>query len=515
MTKKLTKPYTLKEIAENLKKLKKKQLSRKNSFEEINFISTDSRDSLDSQSLFICLKGEKFDGSDFVLHAFEKGCRNFIVNFDEQQKVLQIFKKKYQEKNQQQNQKKISQINFFFVEDSLISYGDLAKNYLKKWQGTKIAITGSAGKTSTKFYLTYFLKSQTNVFTSEKNYNNAIGIPKCIFQIDKNYPFYIFEMGMNHSNEISYLSKIVEPEITLITTVLAAHIGYFKNEQEIAKAKAEIFDGQNSCGVAFLPKKNKHLNFLISKTSHLKKVYLFDQQDFEMSISLKDFIFETKVIFDLKSDTKNNLEKSIKKFEIIFQKFDPFTVANLAPALAVFSFLQNSLPNFNSDVFQKSLKNIPDIQRRCSEINFNPKIIDDSYNANFDSLVFVVKELLKTVKNNVFIILGDVLELGEKSQYYHTQMAKEFNLVFEKNKNDNKNEKQKYNSHFCFYGRNMLYCYQNLGYDKKEYFETKEELCSFLQENFSKDTIFFFKASNGMGFVETIEKLKNTKSLEK
>ena len=471
----------------NFKKFLKAEIQKKllqkilHSSPEINFISTDSRDNLDYKSLFITLQGENFDGSDFVENAYQKGCRNFICSDDKEQKI----KKKLQ--------KKINNCNIFFVKNPLLSYGDLAKDYLKKWQGQKIAITGSAGKTSTKFYLTHLLCSQVKVFAGDKNYNNAVGIPKCIFQIDQNYDFYIFEMGMNHSNEISYLSQIVQPDITIITTILTAHIGYFKNEEEIAKAKAEIFEGQNSKGVTFLPEKNKHLPLLKKKAQHLK-IYFFDESKFEIAFSLNNFNFETEIQFSLAK----------KKIKIAYPNFDPFILTNLSIAIAVFEFLAKSFFDCDLIALQNSLQNISHVERRCSEITFNPKIIDDSYNANFDSMILVVLKLLEIVDEKLFIVLGDILELGEKSKFYHLQIAEKLNSFLQK-----KNKKQ--NQYFCFYGDHMKNCYEKLNTSHKKYFQTKKELFLFLQENFNKNTIFFFKASNGMGFGEVIKKLKNLK----
>ena len=196
-----------------LKETKGTLVFHQKKIKKIEAVSTDTR-TIRKNQLFISLTGPNYQGVLFCLEAYKKGCRLFIVAKKEYSKIS----KQLLTKN----------IVIILVKDSLEAYQSLARFYLQSFGGTKIALTGSAGKTITKQLLGHFLNTKYKVFVSKKNENNQIGVPKNIFLIKKPYDVFIFEFGMNQAGEIKRLSWIVKPDMTLITNILPAHLKFLK-----------------------------------------------------------------------------------------------------------------------------------------------------------------------------------------------------------------------------------------------------------------------------------------------
>lgn len=181
----------------------------------IKGVTTDTR-TLQAGDWFVAINGERVNGINFLEEAVFNGANGAIVCEADFKRIAD--KKNYP-------------IPIIKVPKVIEAYGALSKAYLNHiTQGHahhRIAITGSAGKTSCKDFLSHLLSFQFKVFTSQKNFNNALGVPQNIFTIDEPFDFYIFELGMNHSGEIDYLSSLIEPHVSVITNVLPSHIGFF------------------------------------------------------------------------------------------------------------------------------------------------------------------------------------------------------------------------------------------------------------------------------------------------
>ena len=182
----------------------------------INSVSIDSREIFEN-TLFVALKGEKSDGHDYILKAFEKGAVAAI------------------------SEKKIASSNaLVLVENSSKALGDIAKFYKKKFNIKTVAVTGSVGKTTTKDMLSAVMNMQYNTLKTEGNFNNELGLPLTVLKLNHNHEAAVFEMGMSEFGEIDYLANIAKPDVAIITNIGMSHIENLGSQEGIYKAKTEI-----------------------------------------------------------------------------------------------------------------------------------------------------------------------------------------------------------------------------------------------------------------------------------
>ena len=203
----------------------------------INEVVIDGRKAV-ANSLFVALKGENNDAHDFLAQAASAGCATFLIH------------------------KKSDVKNFLLVKNTFDALYELAKYSRKRSSAKIIAVTGSVGKTGVKEMLKMVFETQGKTFSTFGNLNNHIGVPLSLCNFSRDCDYGIFEMGMNHLNEIDPLSKLARPNLALITNVGPAHIEFFKNEEEIALAKSEIFHGLLEGGTALINRDNIHFEFL-------------------------------------------------------------------------------------------------------------------------------------------------------------------------------------------------------------------------------------------------------------
>jgi len=344
----------------------------------IEGISTDSRQ-IKKGEIFIALKGEKYDGHDFVKDAFKKGAVASIVSSDY-----------------------IGNDNLLIkVKDTLYALGDIGKNYRIKLNMHVINITGSDGKTTTKEIIKEILSEKFNTTGTIGNFNNQIGLPLSILQADKKTEIGVFEIGMNKKGEIDYLSKISAPNSCVITNIGVAHIGFFKNRKELADAKSEIFGN-------LIKEKNVFLN----KDS--------------------DFFYYLKG----KTDTKNLITIGVKKNaditgEIIEEEFDYFIFEysgekykmNFWNTSFIYSGLFGIAFGKKFGISEKHIKNVlyglKPLKGRGEFIKDDIFIIDESYNSNPNSLKNSLLSFERKKFKRKIAIIGDMAELGKFSNFYH------------------------------------------------------------------------------------------------
>ena len=202
----------------------------------ITNISTNSRE-VKSGEAFLALKGEKFDGHDFAGDAYKNGASLLIVN-----RLIE---------NVPENRQVL-------VADTARAYGLLGRYNRRQFKGTVIALTGSAGKTTTKEELKFVLSQFGKVYATYGNYNNYSGVPRTLLDLDMSADFAVIEMGMSAKGEIAELVSFTEPDMALVTNVYPMHIEFFPNFEAIAEAKAEIFQALKKGGKAII---NADTNF--------------------------------------------------------------------------------------------------------------------------------------------------------------------------------------------------------------------------------------------------------------
>ncbi|MDY0131380.1 MAG: UDP-N-acetylmuramoyl-tripeptide--D-alanyl-D-alanine ligase [Desulforegulaceae bacterium] len=353
---------------------------------------TDSR-RLSDNSFFIAIKGDKFNGHDFVLKAVNQNISGVII-----------------ENSEIKLAENINQASVISVENSIKALGKVA-NFKRKKSGIKVfGITGSVGKTSTREILKSILSQKFQVHGPAKNFNNHIGVPLTILEINKNHEFAVIEMGMSSKGEIEYLSKIAEPNFAIITKLAPAHIEFFENFEEIAREKATITKGMKKNSFIIINEDDeileKHIkNMKILKFGFNEKSNLFIS-DFEIGNS------SSKALFNL------NFSGKKESFQVNLNIPGKTMLKNAAGAA-----LAGFISGMNSKEIAKGIAMYSGTKGRFFKIHDPGKnifIIDDTYNANPESLKASAKDFT-LIKNGSrgFAVIGDMLELGKQSKDYH------------------------------------------------------------------------------------------------
>ena len=199
-------------------------------------VSIDSR-SCKVGDLFVTISGPNADGHDYVADALSRGCSAAVVS--------------------RRPDNVPDDAPLLLVADTQAALENLGTAARDQASARVLAITGSVGKTGTKDALFKVLNSQTRAHCSERSFNNQWGVPLSLARMPRDTTFGIFELGMNHPGEIRELTRLVKPHVAIITTVQAAHLEYFDSVQNIARAKAEIFEGVENGGTAVLPSRQE------------------------------------------------------------------------------------------------------------------------------------------------------------------------------------------------------------------------------------------------------------------
>jgi len=373
---------------------------------EIYSISTDSR-RLKGKDLFIPLIGKNYDGHIFISDALNKGAIGFIFSNDIDFRLIE------------------SAEIVIKVKDTLKALQDIASYYREKAKFKVIAITGSSGKTSTKYFIVDLFKDLIPLNFSKENYNNEIGVPLTILDTPEDIRLLVLELAMRGLGEIRILSRISKPDFALITNIGTAHIGLLGSKDNIAKAKSEIFDYLNPNGWAVLN----------GDDYYCRKIFK----------SLGDRYSKLTFGFKNHNDVKGNInyekDKAYmnillpdgKKIDLILPLFPLEIYQNL---LGGISLLWLNFPKLSMEWFNEKINiSFPKQRLNIKKGKNNSLIIDDTYNANPNSMKVAI-DFLKIIKGNRKIaLLGDMLELGEFSLDLHKKVIdyairKKIDIIF-------------------------------------------------------------------------------------
>jgi murE/murF fusion protein len=348
--------------------------------------------------IFFAIKGKKNDGNKFVAQSFKRKASLAVVN-----KI--------------QNQLNIRrQIK---VKNTLKFLTNISKVYRNSIDTKLIAITGSCGKTTLKELLGNILKKISRASISPKSYNNKFGVPLSLFNIKENDDYGILEVGMDKKGEIDHLSKIIEPDVGVITNVNYAHAKNFKNIKQIALAKSEIINNIRPNGVIILNADDSFFE-LHKKIAHKKrlKVISFGIKSKKANIKLTDIkSFKKKFKIFVNFNNKN-------KCFLVSNNFQS-NIYNILSALAVISIYKN-LFELNKNIFFNF--KTPGGRGDHSIIKIDNKkinLIDQSYNSNPLSLKSAIRNFDKidSKKSCKYLLIGDMLELGIHSKKLHQSLA--------------------------------------------------------------------------------------------
>ena len=408
--------------------------------------STDTR-TIKSGDIYIPLKGETFDGENFIENALNSGANGYFTT---------------------DNNKVFDKAEFvLLVKDTKIAYLQLANFYKNKINPYTITITGSSGKTTVKEMMYSVFKNAGNTVKSILNHNNEIGLCQTLSNLEQDTQYLIVEMGMRGLGEIELLSKYAEPDIGVIVNAGSAHIGRLGSLLNIAKAKYEIAKYLKQDGLLVA-----HDNELIKQINDYKHRTVYFSLDDE-DLRVKEMTSDT-CLFEYKG------------YEYLLNVSGEHNIQN---ALSVIE--AGLYAGLTEDVIAKGLAESSPIEKRwdVKEIGCF-KVINDSYNSNPESVKAALKTFLSFTPNPKSVVLGDMGELGLKEEY-HIETGK-FLEQFECDYVLTVGELAKY-----IQPKNL----------KTIHFENKQDLVAFMKENLEKGSNILLKASRFMKFEEIIEEL--------
>ncbi len=350
---------------------------------------TDTR-TLEEGSLFFAIKGEKFDGHQFIHTAFEKGA-SIVVSEVEIQAPPGCA--------------------VIVVRDTVKALGDMARSYLETFSIPVVGITGSVGKTTTKDMIAQLLSTQYRVHKTMGNFNNHIGLPLSVLKLTRNHTAAVFEMGMSGMGEIEYLSRIIRPDIGVITNIGISHIEKLGSRQNILRAKLEISKGMGEDGKLVLNGDDELLSGLEGLLP--MPVIFYGIND---TISLHAFGIESMG----EAGVKFTVTLRGEDVEVQIRVPGIHNVSNALAAIAC--ALELGITNEN---IQRGLAEYSQEKMRLNVRLLNGiKVIDDAYNAapaSVTAALSVLHELSGSQRS--IAVLGDMLELGAYAKDAHRQLG--------------------------------------------------------------------------------------------
>ena len=446
-----------------------KKISNKISFKKIRINSREIK----KGDVFFAIKGIKNDGNKFISEAFKKKASIAIVNKIE---------------------KKINISRQIKVKDSLKFLTKSSELYRENIKTKIIAITGSCGKTTLKELLGNSLNQISKAGISPKSYNNKYGVPLSLFNLDQKNNYGVLEIGMDKKGEIDYLSKIVKPDISVITNINYAHAKNFKNLKQIALAKSEIIYNTKLNGFIIL---NSDDNFftLHKNIAHKRKLKILSFGIDNQNANIK-LISIKKILNKFKATIRVN---NLKTYFFISNNFQN-NILNILATLSVMSiFLDVSKLNKNIFIGFKPPKGRGDITK-IKNNNKTLNLIDESYNSNPLSLKSAILNFdkIKINKGKKYLLLGDMLELGKHSKKLHQSIGKIIN--------NTKLDK------IFVKGRKVLSTYNSISKKKKgRVLNNNSQIIDLIKNDLNNNDYLMVKASNATGFSKIINNIKGSK----
>ena len=344
--------------------------------------STDTRSLID-KALFIALRGENFDGHDYIDKAKAAGASAVLVE-EKQGRVIPSI----------------------VVKNARHAMGELAKNWRASFSIPLVAITGSNGKTTVKEMVAAILKCKAPVLATQGNLNNDIGVPLTLFGLGDEHQYAVIEIGANHSGEIAWLSEISQPTAAVITQCAPAHLEGFGSVEGVAQAKSEIYSGLLNDGIAVINGDDDFADFWLQESQHANQLTF--GLDSHNEVTAKSIRIE---------NGKPSLQmiSPVGDIDIALNVLGKHNITNALAAAACAISLGISL-----SAIKQGLESVNAVKGRLQiKTGLQQcRIIDDTYNANPTSLEAALK-VLNEFPGRHWLVLGDMGELGSDAEALH------------------------------------------------------------------------------------------------
>ncbi|CCK79377.1 UDP-N-acetylmuramoyl-L-alanyl-D-glutamate--2,6-diaminopimelate ligase [Desulfobacula toluolica] len=443
-------------------------------------ISTDSR-TIAQTHIFLALKGETFDGHIFIKRLIDQGIKGFITQ------------KGFVDTLDQNTRKKIFQSSLIIFEtrDTLTGLGQLARYQRLRSNVKLIAITGSSGKTTTRKITQEIFKTQYHTHATTGNFNNEIGLPLTLLNLSHAHEWAIVEMGMNHPGEISRLSRIALPDIAVVTNTAGVHLEGLGSVENVATAKAEIFEGirKNATAILFADDPRRCILEAKARENNAIKTVLFFGSGYDAD-------FQSADIKTLAGSTQFTAKFNDQKIACSINSPALFMVDNCLAAICA-----ASIAGICRKGIKKGLRAFTPVSGRMNIFRLSDSIhmIDDTYNANPASVTQAINTLQRvSAGKNSIAVLGDMLELGTKSDRLHRQIGLKIAL-------------SGISKLFVFgdQTKHMIDGAVENGFSEDNIFHgSKDEIARKILEQSDRETWILVKGSRGMAMENIIQKLQ-------
>ena len=431
---------------------------------EFSAVSTDTR-TLSHGDLFVALKGERFDAHDHLDQACDKAV-GVVVSRDD------------------------AECSSIKVNDTRLALGALASAWRDKSSAKVVGLTGSNGKTTVKEMIAAILAQVAPTLATKGNLNNDIGMPLTLMRLqDESYA--VIEMGANHHGEIDYLSRICRPDVALLNNAGRAHLEGFGDLAGVAKAKSEILHGLKKNGVFVYNADDRFADQWVEKASDVKRIgfglsekaHVRSQDD---SYTIKWLEEGCVASFDVETEATS--------FSVSLKLLGKHNRMNALGAISV--ALSLDVPVEKVQAGLASLDSVPGRLHSLKGLS-QSRLIDDSYNANPESVIAAIK-LLSSAPGRRILVLGDLVELGDDRDQLHAELGAAaaeagVDVLFTCGQHIQ-------NAHDAFTG-------------EKHHYQQQEDLIAAMQSFVAKDDVVLVKGSRSSRMENVVSALKQEASI--
>jgi UDP-N-acetylmuramoyl-tripeptide--D-alanyl-D-alanine ligase len=431
-------------------------------------ISTDSR-TIQHGDLFIALRGDTFDGHNFITKAVEAGAGAIVAD----------------SKWVEPNQILFSSLNVprLIVEDTIHTFGQMANVHRKKFKIPVLVIGGSNGKTTTKEMVSAVLRSKFRILHTEGNLNNHVGVPQTILRLEKEHQIAVLEIGTNHFGEIDYLCSIVEPTHVLITNVGREHLEFFGSIDGVAKAEGEAFEWlrqhRRTTGIGFVNQDDGHLKKQ-SKGVHKSISYGFAKG----AASVKGKVQSVSENACVQLEVRQRAKKSFRVQLSVPGQHNAFNALAAATVGLTFKVPVKRI--------QQALSSFSSASKRMQVLKLDSVIVlNDTYNSNPDSVMAALGVLGSIgTPGKKIAVLADMLELGKNSIEEHKRIGEAVTTSGAK--------------YLLTYGQLSKHTHEAAATAQKSHYEQKTVLSEYLFSLLSPGDVVLVKGSRGMRMEEVV-----------